>query len=184
MDEERSRKDGAGCLVLLGFIGLLPVLLLVWIYGAETLREARSVFGTIQLSGVTSIWSGLVQLIRYGSRGEGWSRLPLVFAVAYVVLLWQWTTLLCGWRTVVSERRLWAVSSGYFVSVILLAGYICYKASETTGSSIEDSPGSNRWTWLVATILVSLIPTCFLSITVPLWMMTPPAQSRRERPEP
>ena len=181
MDAERTYRNAVGYLVILGFFGVLPVFFIGWFFGLEMISDMHSLIGSIRWSGPASIWQVFLQMIRYGSRGEAWSRLLLFFAAVYLVLLWQWVIAWCGWRTLVSERRLWAVSSGYFLAAILFFAGACYQAFGQNGAHVEDSAEANRWSWLLATIALSTFPTAYLCVTVPLWVMTRPVKGRGEQ---
>ena len=171
---ERDRKAGAGCLVAAGLLGFLPALLLGWWFGLTVWSNGRSALNAIQWSSVAAFVNSWWLLIRYGSDSENLSALFLLIIAGYLALLWQWIAFVSGLRTIFSERRLWAVSSGYFLGVMLFvayAGYQEFKRLETNNVRY-DKGAALTWGGLVC-----LIPVAFLSITFPLWLSTPKPRS-------
>ena len=174
---ERDSRDGAGCLVILGLLGLLPLLLIGWWFGLEIRSNVQSAFNSIQWGSFTSFWKSWQYLIRNGSGSGNFAPLTFLIIGVYIGLLWQWIAYVLGWRTVFAPRRLWALSSWYFVAVILVLSLLSYQM-EGSKSATSDNSVYNRWSWLFLAMCFSIIPATFLSITLPLWLSTP--RTRRE----
>ena len=153
-----AELDGAGCLVGLGLLGLGPVVLVISAFAAANLRSALS---TIQWTSVSGFFQSAWLWMATGSSMEEFSSLVWFFAISYCVLLWQWIVFWSGRRTLLSPSRLWAVSSAYFIAIVVIIVGKCHGTGE---------PLMN---WLPKTLLMSTIPVIYLTITIPLWLLIP-----------
>lgn len=150
---------GAGCLVTLGLIGLLPLLLIMWVITAESLQSAWNAF----------VWTGPAEFLqsvwRWMRRGSPDTRIVSVFSIfafGYCALLWQWIVFVVGGRTLLSPSRLWAVSSVYFMAMI--AGILrAIYSGPTTSEQSQDG----------LALACCVIPSVFLAVTLPLWLLKP-----------
>ncbi len=164
----RTRTDeanGVGCLVLLGAVALLvliPMLLgVMW-------GNLRSLQNTLDLSGVAafgkSLWRWLWQ---GGSSVSAWFSF---FGFGFCVLFWQWIAYFYRWRTIVAPRWLWAVSSAYFLFIVVAAAALSWPGWEAMDSTTNHSDALS--TWVVIVLYVSTFPGTFLCFTIPLWVMS------------
>ena len=169
---ERESRDGAGCLIILGLLGLLPVSLIGWWILSEIRHNLQSAFNLIQWRNPVAFIQSFWRAIHSGSGSENYTTLTFILCAGYLVLLWQWITYLIGRRAIFAPRRLWAVSSAYFAAVVLFVHFVCYQSSGLDGSG-QNEGSSSRWSWLVLAMCLSMPPTIFLSITVPLWLSAP-----------
>ena len=166
---ERDRKAGVGCVIVAGFLGLVPALL---IGGMIVWSNAQSVFGSIQFSSFAAFWSSILSLIRWRSGSGNFGALVWLIVAGYVVLFSQWVAVALDWRTLVSTRRVWAISSGYFAGVMIILITMEYgEFRRLEGQNVDFGVGA-ALTW---GILICMFPASFLSITVPLWLATPRA---------
>lgn len=172
---EHDRKAGAGCLVAAGLLGLLPALFFGCWFGLSVWSSGRLALNSIQWSSLAAFGNSWWLLIRYGSDSENPSGLFLLIITGYLALLWQWVAFVSGLRTLFSERRLWAVTSGYFLGVMVFVAYASYQEFKRLEAHDVEFDHSEALTW---TACACLIPAAFLSITFPLWLSTP--KPRRE----
>jgi hypothetical protein len=149
-----NEVDGAGCLVGLGWLGLIVALpLVVWF----AWMNASSLFFELDWSGPAAFFRSLRVWWMVRPDHSRVLNYIWVFSLGYCILCWQWMAFLFKRRTWVSSRWLWAVSSVYFALVILAIGWGFFSAS--------DSPAVA----LVATLWIGAIPGFFLLTTLRLW---------------
>jgi hypothetical protein len=150
-----DEKYGAGCLVALGLAGLLPLLLVMWVITTNSLQSA---WYALDLTSLPDFARSVWRWMRRDSPTTQIISLILIFVFGYCALLWQWIVFVRGRRTLLSPRWLWAVSSAYFIAAIAVIAGIY----STGGASRE---------WLALTLVSCMIPTVFLTLTLPLWLL-------------
>jgi len=171
---ERDRRAGTGCLVSAGFLLLLvvtPVLILVFRY------RVQSAWHALDWSSLRSFVTSVVGLF---ARSEG-SWIEGAFAVlffAFLFLLWQWVVFLWRRPLLVSPRRLWALSSGYFIVFIVLCLYAGFVEWPRLRGAQSDYDLADA---IVFGFILCMISACFLSITLQLWLSTPPSEKPSEQ---
>lgn len=146
---------------LLAFVPALAVA--VWIIRYNINAGLRS----LQFSNLSAFWSSILSLYRRHSDFAIFEALTVLIIVIYFVMLWQWISVFLGLRTLVSERRVWALSSAYFVTMtIIFVSLSCIACQRANENNVLGRA-------LMWTVLICLIPASFISITVPLWLSTP-----------
>jgi len=161
---DRELRRGAGCVVSLGVLGLLPALTvgifcggLVWIRGV-------SVAQSIRWTSVGAFFASGLAILTPSHDENSAATVYLFIVLSYAVMFWQWIAAFTGWWTFLAPRRLWAVSSGYFIMAPALILYENYAFLSDPESARE------KWT-LVGMVL--FLPVMFLMLTIPLWLRTP-----------
>jgi hypothetical protein len=157
---QRIEKDGAGCLVGLGAVGLVPVLAILWSLVSMNLEAAWSSLDWTSISALCqSAW-------QWVQRGGGHISITIswLFLTGYCLLFWQWLAFRIGWRTLISSPRLWTVSSVFFGGLIVFVAYVMSKA---TGSFAE---------WLKGTIAACTIPGVLLAMALRLRLLNNPKE--------
>ena len=164
---ERDRNAGVGCLIVAGLLGLVPAL---FILGMIIWSNAHSGLRSMQFSSLAAFWSSILSLIRWGSGSAKFEVIALLIVAGYVVLFSQWIAVALAWRTLVSPRRVWAISSGYFAAVMIILVSMGYDEFQRLKEYNVDYGIGAALTWGV---FICMIPASFLSLTVPLWLSTP-----------
>jgi hypothetical protein len=167
---ERERRVGAGCLVWLGTLVLWPALIVTWGFAGDSMGELQSALRSLQWTTLAAFWKSWLALFRPAPGSSHVDSLFLVMIVTYFAMMWQWVAHLSGWRTWFPARRLWAVSSGYFVVVGLASMNLCRPL-------LRGSMDAEGTAFLIAAalwiVIAWMVPAVFLAITVPLWLSTP-----------
>jgi hypothetical protein len=123
----------------------------------------QAALGTIQFTSFSAFLKSWWALLRPKSHETHIEPIFMTIVAGYFVMMWQWVAYVAGWPTLFATRRLWAVSSAYFIGVALALLYLGYQQQLTR---LED--------FLVWAVVACLVPCVFLGITVPLWLSTPP----------
>jgi hypothetical protein len=151
----KDEEFGGGCCLLslsaLGLLLVLPFMIgMAW-------RNSQSLVNSVDTTDVQAFLRSIWDWLRTGPRADKSLKVFWLFSVGYCFLFTQWLAFVWQWRTVVSSRRLWIISSVYFGAMIVSLSWLCW---EEVGS----------WeAWLTATVLLSIIPGFLLFITLRLW---------------
>ena len=169
---KRNEADAVGCLIILGALVLFPAFIYGWGSFLVFLQKLVPASRSIAWSDIPIIKRELLQWLLGRSEGGGTPRLVALFAAGLVFLLWQWVAVLVNWRPRLPAKRIWMISSWYFVAAIIAFA----AATWDTG----DSRSTNSFgAWLMITLLFSVVPGAFLAVTLPLWLLR-----RRRHPPP
>jgi hypothetical protein len=166
---ERDRGTGAGCLLVLGALFLLPSLMIgLWIAG-ESLRELQAIFSAFQWNSWSAFWANVLALFRPRGGPQLIPSLLFVMLLGYFVMMWQWMAHVCKWRLVLPPRRLWMMSSVYFITLALVLMHVTYPGF----SSEWKQDGTKLLQGVISWVVISwLVPGTFLAITIPLWIFS------------
>jgi hypothetical protein len=163
-DIRYDEQYGVGCLVTLGLMGLVPLVPVMTVIGYKNFRSLRD---AIDWTDIATFFKSLWEWLRsgHGSINDGF---VWVFGGLFCVLVWQWMAYMSGWPRLISGKRLWAVSSAYFFLMFGFSVYFGFRTVDTVGGGIF-------------TVVVSIV---FLTITLPLWLLTAPQNHDRTDAEP
>ena len=160
----RSERDGAGCLVGLGVLLLVPVVLILFWTWRDTLGSVFHLLHDSTWAHRMSIWAGPAG----GSMAPGF--VVTICLLGYCLLFWQWAAFRFGWKVFIQPPRLWAVSSAYFAAVIVTIMLITCAVADTFAAILS------------GTVWLSMVPAFFLMMTLRLRSLRKQAMlSPRER---
>ena len=175
--------DGAGCLVGLGLLLLLPAMLF------SLVTVTTLVYGlyiTVRATPLTE-WSGLFrdwwhqawQWLRGKSAGGSASPVLVLFLAMYFALFSQWIAFLLNWSPRISTPRLWALSSGYFLAAMAAFAVLTWPSGSSPVAIAIDS--SEFGTWLATTLGLCALGGMFLCASLSLWVLSARARARSAR---
>lgn len=175
--------DGAGCLVILGMVLLIPVFLFT---AAVIVKFVSSQVATIQdggwaaLPGLFRGWmQALWQWLVGGSSSGTFSPVLLLFLTVYLFLFWQWIAFLRDWRPRLRSPLLWAISSAYFVTAIVGFAISTWPGEKRGGPA--GVPSDDLGAWLATTFMFSAVAGAFLCATLSLWVIGSRVRSKRTK---
>ena len=162
-DVRLDEQSGVGCAVTLGIMGMIPVVPLLFSIGHASIRSLRS---SLDYTGFRPFFKSLWWWLRYGP-GTVHDGFAWIFGLGFCALVWQWLGYRHKWPCVLSGKRLWAVSSIYFLVMLGMAVHLACRAPK----------GDDART--VMAFVFAAIPIPFLCLTVPLWHLT---SQRKDEP--
>lgn len=161
-------RSGAGCMMILGLVGLVFVLPTLVMVGASNLRSARAAIATASFRVFfESLWGWL----RHGS-GTLAGGFVCLFSLAYCFFVWQWLGHRSRWPWVLPAPQLWAASSIYFLFMFGSAICLGWRVAK------DDNFG------MVIAFAFGMMSIPFLCLTIPLWHLATRHQDESGEPDP
>jgi len=162
-----DEANGVGCLVLLGLVALLILIPLLFVQMSANLRALRD---ALDWSGVAAFGRSLWRWFWHG--GNSMPAWFSFFGLGFCLFFWQWVAYFYRRRTILAPRWLWALSSAYFLVLILAVAALSWPGWKTMNAHSNANQGGAFSSWIIAMLYFSTFPGTFLCFTLPLWVMS------------